>query len=49
VLCLLNDDTEVITPDWLERLVARAMLPGVGAVGAMMYYPNDTIPACPSS
>jgi GT2 family glycosyltransferase len=43
VLCLLNDDTEVITPDWLERLVARAMLPGVGAVGAMMYYPNETI------
>jgi O-antigen biosynthesis protein len=43
VLCLLNDDTEVITPAWLERLVARAMLPGVGAVGAMMYYPDETI------
>ncbi len=43
VLCLLNDDTELITPAWLERLVARATLPGVGAVGAMMYYPNDTI------
>jgi len=43
VLCLLNDDTEVITPDWLERLVARATLPDVGAVGAMMYYPDDTI------
>jgi glycosyltransferase involved in cell wall biosynthesis len=43
ILCLLNDDTEVITPDWLERLATRAMLPGVGAVGAMMYYPDDTI------
>jgi glycosyltransferase involved in cell wall biosynthesis len=43
VLCLLNDDTEVITPDWLERLVARAMLPDVGAVGVMMYYPDNTI------
>ena len=43
VLCLLNDDTEVLTAAWLERLAARATLPGVGAVGAMMYYPNDTI------
>jgi len=43
VLCFLNDDTELITAAWLERLVARAMLPGVGAVGAMMYYRNDTI------
>jgi glycosyltransferase involved in cell wall biosynthesis len=43
VLCLLNDDTEIITPDWLQRLVARVVLPGVGAVGAMMYYPNETI------
>ena len=43
ILCLLNDDTEVITPDWLERLAARATLPGVGAAGAMLYYPNDAI------
>jgi GT2 family glycosyltransferase len=43
VLCLLNDDTELITPDWLEKMVARATLPDVGAVGAMLYYPNDTI------
>jgi GT2 family glycosyltransferase len=43
ILCLLNDDIEVITPEWLERLVARATLPDVGAVGAMMYYPDDTI------
>ena len=43
VLCFLNDDTEIISPDWLEKLVARAMLPGIGAVGAMMYYPNETI------
>jgi O-antigen biosynthesis protein len=43
VLCLLNDDTEIITPDWLEKLVARISLDGVGAVGPMMYYPDDTI------
>ena len=42
-LCFLNDDVEVITPDWLERLVARVMLDGVGAVGAMLYYPNNSV------
>ena len=43
VLCLLNYDAEVITAAWLERPVARAVLPGVGAVGSMMYYPSYTI------
>lgn len=42
-LCLLNDDIEVETPDWAEKLVTRAMLPGVGAVGAMLYFPDGTI------
>lgn len=40
-LCFLNDDVEVITEDWLERLVARASLDGVGAAGPTLYYPND--------
>jgi O-antigen biosynthesis protein len=43
ILCFLNDDTEVITPDWVEKLVARVSLPGVAAAGPMLYYPNDTI------
>ena len=43
VVCLLNDDVEIITPDWLERLVARVRLPGVGAVGCLLHYPNDII------
>ena len=43
VICLLNDDVEVITRDWLERLVARVQLEGVGAVGPMLYYPHDCI------
>ena len=33
VLVFLNDDTEVITPDWLERMVEFALQPRVGAVG----------------
>jgi GT2 family glycosyltransferase len=43
VLCFMNDDTEVIGPDWLQQMVARLALADVGAVGAMLYYPNDTI------
>ena len=43
LVCLLNNDIEVITPDWLEELASHAMRPHVGAVGAMLYYPDDTI------
>ena len=43
ILCFLNDDVTVITPDWLERLVARVLLDGVGAVGPMLYYPDNVI------
>jgi GT2 family glycosyltransferase len=43
VLCLLNDDTEVMTADWLDKLVARVALDGVAAAGPMLLYPDDTI------
>ena len=40
---LLNNDLEVITPDWLEELVSQAARPGIGCVGTMLYFPNDTL------
>ena len=40
---LLNNDIEVITPDWIERMLMFAHRPDVGAVGAMLYYPDDTV------
>jgi len=43
VLCLLNNDIEIITPDWLEEMVGHALRQDIGAVGAMLYYPDDTI------
>ena len=43
VLCLLNNDIEVIHPDWLSEMVGQALRPEVGAVGAMLYYPDGTI------
>jgi GT2 family glycosyltransferase len=43
VLCFLNNDTEVISASWLEEMVSLACQAGVGAVGAMLYYPNNLI------
>jgi GT2 family glycosyltransferase len=43
LLLFLNNDIEAITPDWLEELVKAAVQPGVGAVGAKLYYADDTI------
>lgn len=42
-LLLLNNDTEVITPDWIEQMLMYAQRDDVGAVGAMLYYPDDTV------
>lgn len=42
-LLLLNNDVEVINGDWLTELAAQCAQPGVGAVGAMLYYPDDTV------
>jgi len=40
---LLNNDTEVITPEWIEEMLMYAQRKDVGAVGTMLYYPNGTI------
>jgi glycosyltransferase involved in cell wall biosynthesis len=40
---LLNNDLEVISPDWLSEMVSVALQPGVGAVGASLWYPNKTL------
>jgi O-antigen biosynthesis protein len=42
-LLLLNDDTEVISPGWLTAMLGYAQLPEIGAVGAKLYYPHDSI------
>jgi GT2 family glycosyltransferase len=42
-LLLLNDDMEVVTPNWIERLVMYAGLPGVGAVGARLLWEDGRI------
>ncbi len=42
-VCLLNNDIEIISPDWLDELVGIASQPGNGAVGAALWYPNNTL------
>lgn len=43
VLVFLNDDTEVISPNWLQELVSHAIRPEIGAVGGLLLYPDNTI------
>lgn len=43
IIGLLNNDLEVITPGWLTEMVSHAIRPEIGAVGALLHYPNDTI------
>ena len=42
ILCLNNDIT-VISPEWMEELLANCQRPEVGIVGARLYYPDNTI------
>lgn len=42
-LILLNNDTEVITPDWIERMLGYCQREDVGIVGVRLWYPDNTI------
>jgi GT2 family glycosyltransferase len=43
VLCLLNNDTEVITPNWLQDMLGHLHQPRVGVVGARLLYPDGAV------
>ncbi|VTR97657.1 glycosyltransferase family 2 protein [Tuwongella immobilis] len=43
LLLFLNNDVRSISPTWLENLVKQAIQPGIGAVGAKLYFEDDTI------
>jgi len=43
LVALVNNDIEVMTPDWLGEMVGIALRPDVGAVGARLWYPNMTL------
>jgi len=43
ILVLLNDNTEVITEDWLEEMAGQAQREKIGAVSAILLYPDGTV------
>jgi GT2 family glycosyltransferase len=40
---LLNNDTEVVAPDWMEAILGQARRPAIGAVGALLLYPDGMV------
>ncbi|OIP72566.1 MAG: hypothetical protein AUK43_02820 [Oscillatoriales cyanobacterium CG2_30_40_61] len=42
-LLFLNNDTEVINPDWMKAMVEQVQRPQIGAVGALLLFPDNTI------
>lgn len=43
VIGLINNDIEVISPEWLYEMVSHAMRPDIGCVGAKLYYDNGQL------
>jgi len=43
LICLLNNDTEIINESWLTEMVSHAMRPEIGAVGAKLWYNNNKL------
>ncbi len=43
LVLLLNNDIEPINEDWLSEMVGQLQRPGIGAVGAKLYYPDNTV------
>lgn len=43
IVGLINNDIEVISPDWLTEMISHAIRPEIGCVGAKLYYPNNKI------
>jgi glycosyltransferase involved in cell wall biosynthesis len=43
LVCLLNNDVEVIAPEWLREMVSHALRPGIGVVGAKLLYKDGTV------
>ena len=42
-ICLLNNDTEIISSNWLHEMIGQAQRSSVGAVGAKLLYPDGTV------
>ena len=43
LIALLNNDLKIHEPGWLRAMASQALRPGIGAVGAMLWYDNGTV------
>lgn len=43
IIVLMNNDIEILTPNWLTEMVSHCLRDDIGCVGAKLYYPNNTI------
>ena len=43
VLCLMNNDIEILTPDWIEEMLSFAWQPDIGCVGARLWFPDGRL------
>ncbi|MCB1754916.1 MAG: glycosyltransferase family 2 protein [Gammaproteobacteria bacterium] len=43
ILALVNNDIDVLNPEWLGEMVSQAIRPDIGCVGAKLFYPDRTI------
>lgn len=43
IIGFINNDIEIINSEWLTEMLSHAQREDIGCVGAMLYYPNDTI------
>jgi GT2 family glycosyltransferase len=43
ILLFLNNDTEILSADWLEAMLGYAQRDAIGAVGGLLLYPNGTV------
>lgn len=43
VVCLMNNDIEILTPDWIEEMLSFAIQVDVGCVGARLWYPDGRL------
>lgn len=43
ILLFLNDDVEIVQPDWLKEMVRQVLQDDVGTVGCLLLYPNGAI------
>lgn len=43
LICLMNNDIEILSPDWIQEMGSFAIQPEVGCVGAKLWYPDGTL------